>query len=79
MTNERYQEGSEALVEMQTEHAIANVRAAATRRQCNEPWASDWDGHHCLDCEIDLPPQRKLDGRVRCVVCQTAAEQGKQR
>ena len=74
MTNERLQESSEALVELQTEIALKQARAAATRRQCMESWASEWDGFTCLECEDDLPVQRIALGRVRCVKCQAYIE-----
>lgn len=74
MTNERLQESSEALIELQTEIALKRTRAAATRRQCMEPWASEWDGLTCLECEDDLPVQRIALGRVRCVKCQEYIE-----
>lgn len=72
--SERLQESSEALVEMQTDMALAKTRAAAHKRQCDEPWAADFDGVHCLDCDIELPLLRLTYGCVRCVDCQTRAE-----
>ena len=30
----------------------------------------DFDGTHCVDCEVEIQPQRLLLGRVRCIDCQ---------
>jgi len=72
--NERLQESSEALVEMQTNHVLNQTRAAATTRQCDEAWAKDFDGEHCLDCGIEIPQIRINYGMVRCTTCQVRAE-----
>ena len=72
--DDRLQEGSEALVELQVDLAVANTRAAANKRQCDEPWAATFDGEHCIDCEVEMPQVRLNYGCVRCVTCQTMAE-----
>ena len=72
--SERLQESSEALVELQTDLSLAATRAAAHNRQCDEPWAADFDGEHCIDCDVELPLVRLNYGCVRCVTCQTVTE-----
>jgi len=37
----------------------------------------DFDGEHCVDCELDIPPARLLLGKVRCVFCQGLLERRK--
>lgn len=54
------------------ERALKNVRA----RMAPESHPH-FDGSHCVeaDCEALLPKARLLDGRIRCVECQTRIEQ----
>jgi hypothetical protein len=75
--SERLQESSEALVDLQTQWAIALTKARANHRQCNESQFAEWDGMHCWDCEDMLPDQRIAWGRVRCVACETLLEKCK--
>jgi hypothetical protein len=75
--NERLQESSEELVEKQTEWALAATRAAAARRQCDDPQFVDWDGEHCVECEVPIPPARIAMGKVRCTPCQAFIEEGR--
>ena len=72
--SERIHETSEALVEKQTDLALAATRAAANKRQCDEAWAVDFDGEHCIDCDVEMPVVRLNYGCVRCVTCQTKVE-----
>lgn len=30
----------------------------------------DFDGVHCVDCGVDIPPQRLAWGRIRCTECE---------
>lgn len=34
----------------------------------------DFDGKHCVDCEIEIPEVRLAMGKVRCVDCQSLLE-----
>lgn len=34
----------------------------------------DFDGKHCVDCEIEIPEARLALGKVRCVDCQSLKE-----
>ena len=72
--NERFLEEAEAQVSRQTEDTVYNVRRAANSRQCDEPWASDFDGEHCIDCEMEIPQARLNYGCVRCTQCEGLKE-----
>lgn len=75
--SERLQESSEALVDLQTQWALALTQARANHRQCDESQFAEWDGVHCWECEEDLPAARVAMGRVRCVPCETLLEKCK--
>ena len=34
----------------------------------------DFDGKHCIDCEVEIPAQRLAWGRVRCTDCESILE-----
>jgi RNA polymerase-binding transcription factor DksA len=34
----------------------------------------DFDGSHCVDCDVEIPIERLNLGKVRCVDCQVALE-----
>ena len=71
MSDERYLEVSEELVEKITADSLAKVRAAAHARECDKPeYVEVFDGTHCIDCEIEIPEARLAVGRVRCMDCQ---------
>ena len=67
--DEAYLELAEATTEHQRNAALA-AAAAATQAQSHP----DFDGTHCIDCEVHMPLQRLAMGRIRCVPCQTAVE-----
>lgn len=54
------------------ERALMNVRARMAPER-----HPHFDGSHCVeaDCGDLLPKARLLDGRIRCVECQTIIEQ----
>ncbi len=31
----------------------------------------DFDGEHCLDCDVSIPAKRLAMGKIRCVDCQS--------
>ena len=71
MSEERYLEVSEELVQKITDDSLAKVRAAAAKRECDDPkYAEVFDGKHCIECDIEINAVRLLAGRVRCVLCQ---------
>lgn len=34
----------------------------------------DFDGEHCIDCEVEIPAARLKWGRVRCTACEEIIE-----
>lgn len=34
----------------------------------------DFDGEHCVDCEVEIPKERLAWGRIRCADCQEFKE-----
>lgn len=45
-------------------------------REMNRPQTHpDFDGVHCIDCDIEIPPRRlAITGCIRCVDCQELVE-----
>lgn len=44
-------------------------------RELNRPQVHpDFDGEHCIECDIQIPPARLQAGRIRCVDCQEEVE-----
>lgn len=39
----------------------------------------DFDGTHCLDCDVEIPKLRLEMGKIRCVDCQTLIEKKESR
>jgi RNA polymerase-binding transcription factor DksA len=37
----------------------------------------DFDGEHCLDCDVEIPLVRLEMGKIRCVDCQSELEKSK--
>ena len=63
-------ERAERIAEAERNNALAKVRAAAGAVEKHP----DFDGTHCIDCEIDIPAARLAMGKVRCIDCQTGHE-----
>jgi RNA polymerase-binding transcription factor DksA len=55
--------------------AIAANQTAANRVETHP----DFDGKHCVDCEIEIPAARLALHKVRCVDCQTLLEKDSRR
>lgn len=53
------------------EQAEVSRRARELNRPQTHP---DFDGLHCVECDIEIPKLRLDSGRVRCVDCQTDIE-----
>lgn len=34
----------------------------------------DFDGKHCVECDVGIPPERLAMGKVRCTHCQSTLE-----
>lgn len=49
----------------------ARQRLAAMNGPQTHP---DFDGVHCVDCDVDIPAGRLALHKVRCVDCQSALE-----
>jgi len=67
--DEKLFEMAEALERAQRDSAMAEVAKA------NAPQSHpDFDGKHCIDCEMKIPQQRLAMGKIRCVECQGRKE-----
>lgn len=66
---ERYIELAEKNVEDERAFGLLEVRS-----QLAAEYHEDFDGKHCLDCEIDIPEARLKDGKIRCTKCQSIRE-----
>ena len=58
-----------SLTEMLLIASLEKQRAASAPEQHR-----NFDGEHCVDCEVAMPKPRLDLGRVRCVDCQTLLE-----
>ena len=53
---------------------------ARRAREMNRPQTHpNFDGKHCLECDIEMPPARLQAGRIRCVDCQEEVEAAERR
>ena len=60
------------LQEQQNEQAIARVR------QSDKPQSHpDFDGEHCVDCDIEMPELRLSMHRIRCTSCESVVEKAR--
>lgn len=60
----------EAEIASKTEANFLNKALEAQRAKMQPQQHPDFDGIHCVDCDIDLPELRLAMGRVRCTDCQ---------
>lgn len=67
--NEKEFELAEKLTEAIRENAIYEAQQRAKPE--THP---DFDGKHCVECDVEIPGERLLLGKVRCVHCQTVRE-----
>lgn len=51
------------------DNAIRHILKAA-----NEKPPRDFDGKHCVDCDLEIPKERLAIGRWTCVHCQALKE-----
>lgn len=68
--DEQHFERAERLAEAERDAALARVRRAAAARERHP----EFDGTHCVECEIEIPAARLALGKVRCIDCQTEQE-----
>ena len=67
--DEKYLEMAEAREQMQRDRALyeAQQRAAPETHP-------DFDGKHCIECDVEIHPGRLALKKVRCIDCQEATE-----
>lgn len=58
----------------EVEEVFREKAIAAMRKKIPVP--SEFDGSHCVDCEIQIPPERLALGKFTCVPCQELIERG---
>lgn len=75
-TDEVMDETDQAQLLQLQEQAAISLRARELNRPETHP---DFDGVHCVECDIDMPPERLALRRIRCVDCQTFLEEEKKR
>ena len=68
---EVYDEADQAALFQMAENAQALAKVQAKLLPEAHP---DFDGETCVDCGDDIPGERLLMGRVKCVACQSALE-----
>lgn len=73
---EVHDEGDHAQHQQLREQAAIQMRARALAKPESHP---DFDGEHCVDCDVEIPIQRLNLGRVRCVDCQQFIEDKQKR
>lgn len=56
------------------EHTLRETGVSAVRQLVKPELHPDFDGVHCVDCEVVIHPTRLKMGKVRCVDCQTFLE-----
>ena len=70
--DENHFEMAERLEQAQRDSAIkAAAKASAPEKH------PDFDGAHCVDCDIEIPDGRLKLGKVRCVDCQSHLERSR--
>lgn len=67
--DENHFEMAERLEQAQRDSAIKQASKSAAPE--THP---DFDGTHCVDCDIEIPEGRLKLGKVRCVDCQSHLE-----
>lgn len=66
---ERYIELAEKNVEDEREFGLL-----AVRRNLVAEFHEDFDGVHCMECDVAIPKLRLDDGKIRCTACQSIRE-----
>ena len=65
------------LAQMQAQNEIDSLLAAHKEKMKPETHP-DFDGEHCVDCDVEIPKVRLDMGKVRCVDCQHKLERLRQ-
>jgi RNA polymerase-binding transcription factor DksA len=55
-------------------HALTDAAIDEVRRANAPETHPDFDGEHCLDCDVAIPAGRLALGKIRCVHCQERLE-----
>jgi RNA polymerase-binding transcription factor DksA len=63
--------------ELAASYPLAGIAAAAAA--CAREHHEGFDGHSCIECGEEIPPQRLARGRIRCVPSQEDLEQAQRR
>lgn len=74
--SEVHDDGDYAQHQQLREQAAIHERARQMARLETHP---DFDGEHCLDCDIEIPESRLKLGKIRCVDCQQLLEDREKR
>lgn len=72
MNQEQQFEMADRLAEAEREAGITRAR-----KRIAPETHPDFDGTHCVECEVDIPAARLALGKVRCVDCQLLLERGR--
>lgn len=75
-TQEVFDETDRAQHMQLLEQADIGRRARELNRPQTHP---DFDGVHCLECDVEIPQKRLEAGRIRCVDCQEEADEAARR
>ena len=67
--NEKDLELADSIAQAQRDNGILFAQLAVRPEKHPE-----FDGLHCVDCEVSIPAPRLAMGRVRCVECQEDLE-----
>jgi RNA polymerase-binding transcription factor DksA len=65
------------LAQMHAQNELDSLLAAHKEKMKPETHP-DFDGKHCVDCDVVIPKVRLSMGKVRCVDCQTKLERMRQ-
>lgn len=69
---ERHADPTDTACDLQADFNEAGLNAVReAMRAESDP---DFDGKHCIDCDVKIPELRLADGRIRCVDCQDTKE-----
>jgi RNA polymerase-binding transcription factor DksA len=67
--DERYLESATELEQARREQGIKLVTS-----ECRPESHPDFDGEHCVRCDVEIPEARRELGYVYCVACKTLIE-----
>lgn len=71
--SEKYSDQCDIAAENEERFRNEAIRAAAAKRKAPD----DFDGTHCVECDVEIPAGRLALGCFTCVECQTFLENQK--